>query len=336
MLAVSGGMVATMALPAQAAEPQGTPAGSPSAVPSGAASPAAPAPAAAAAAATEQAAAGLSPRGLRSARVRARFLTVEYADATQPSAQLGTITPAGTATPALASVSSTVATPASTPASTPAPTAPVTAAVVVPTHATTTPAAPTRADSTPAVTTTAATAVTRTVEHVGARSQVVSTQALVKRLDRAVVRTRSATAAAALNQSYPVLTRAIVRTARNQTSTAAVGSVKGTAALSIASGLTGIWYRWGGSSPSGFDCSGYTSYVYRKMGIRLPRTAAAQQAYARRVSQPRPGDLVFFGSPAHHVGIYAGGGMMYDSPRSGRKTQLRKIYTSRVSYGRIA
>ena len=120
------------------------------------------------------------------------------------------------------------------------------------------------------------------------------------------------------------------------TLTRSPGLIPAAVRCAIASGLTGIWYRWGGSSPSGFDCSGYTSYVYRKMGIRLPRTAAAQQAYARRVSQPRPGDLVFFGSPAHHVGIYAGGGMMYDSPRSGRKTQLRKIYTSRVSYGRIA
>lgn len=182
----------------------------------------------------------------------------------------------------------------------------------------------------------ATSAITRTVEFAGARSRVVSSQALAKRLDRTGVRSRSAAAGAALNTSFPVLTRAIARTARSQTSTVQLGgAARGSSAVSIASGLTGIWYRWGGSSPSGFDCSGYTSYVYRKMGIRLPRTAAAQQAYTKRVRTPRPGDLVFFGAPAHHVGIYAGGGMMYDAPSRGRKTQLRKVYTSRVTYGRI-
>ncbi len=105
--------------------------------------------------------------------------------------------------------------------------------------------------------------------------------------------------------------------------------------LSIAANLTGIWYRYGGATPSGFDCSGYTSYVFAKVGVNLPRTARGQQRVARRVSNPVPGDLVFFGYPAHHVGIYAGNGMMYDSPRSGKKTQYRKIFSSNVSYGRV-
>ncbi|HQV84181.1 MAG TPA: C40 family peptidase, partial [Ornithinibacter sp.] len=84
--------------------------------------------------------------------------------------------------------------------------------------------------------------------------------------------------------------------------------------VNIARGLLGIPYVYGGSTPSGFDCSGFTQYVFRKAGISIPRTASAQQRAATRVSNPEPGDLVFFGSPAWHVGIYTGNGMMIDSP----------------------
>ncbi|WP_226913524.1 C40 family peptidase [Gephyromycinifex aptenodytis] len=109
----------------------------------------------------------------------------------------------------------------------------------------------------------------------------------------------------------------------------------GVGVVSIASSLSGISYRWGGTTPRGFDCSGYTRYVYRKAGVSLPRTAAQQQRATKRVSKPRPGDLVFFGRPAHHVGIYAGNGKMYDAPRRGRSTGLHKIWSSKVSYGRV-
>ena len=68
--------------------------------------------------------------------------------------------------------------------------------------------------------------------------------------------------------------------------------------VNIARGLLGIPYVYGGESPSGFDCSGFTQYVFGKAGISIPRTASAQQHAATRVSNPKPGDLVFFGSPA--------------------------------------
>lgn len=108
------------------------------------------------------------------------------------------------------------------------------------------------------------------------------------------------------------------------------------ATLAVAAGLSGIPYRWGGTTTSGFDCSGFTQHVFRKVGVNLPRTAAQQQRAVRTVTEPRPGDLVFFGAPAHHVGIYAGDGRMYDSPRTGRTTGLHRIWSSRVSYGRAA
>jgi cell wall-associated NlpC family hydrolase len=105
--------------------------------------------------------------------------------------------------------------------------------------------------------------------------------------------------------------------------------------LAIAAQYEGLMYSYGGTSPStGFDCSGFTQYVFRKVGISLPRTAEDQRQATTRVSNPQPGDLVFFGSPAYHVGIYAGNNKMWDSPRSGEAIALRSIWTSNVTYGR--
>lgn len=104
--------------------------------------------------------------------------------------------------------------------------------------------------------------------------------------------------------------------------------------LAIAAQYEGIMYLYGGTTPAGFDCSGYTAYVFRQIGINLPRTAEQQRQAVTPVSNPQPGDLVFFGAPAYHMGIYAGDGMMWDSPRSGKAVALRSIWSSSVTYGR--
>ncbi|HUK77307.1 MAG TPA: NlpC/P60 family protein [Thermoleophilia bacterium] len=85
-------------------------------------------------------------------------------------------------------------------------------------------------------------------------------------------------------------------------------------------------YVWGGASPSGFDCSGFTMYCWSHFGVGLPHNAAAQQAMCAPVSDPQPGDLVFFGSPAYHVGIYVGGSSMVNAPHTG----------AMVSYGSVS
>ncbi|MGL5860942.1 MAG: C40 family peptidase [Phycicoccus sp.] len=109
-----------------------------------------------------------------------------------------------------------------------------------------------------------------------------------------------------------------------------------TGVVDIARSLLGIPYHYGGESPStGFDCSGFTQYVFRKAGIDLPRTASAQQDAATPIDDPQPGDLVFFGSPAWHVGIYTGNGMMIDSPREGKSTSERDIFDGVSGYGRF-
>ena len=79
-------------------------------------------------------------------------------------------------------------------------------------------------------------------------------------------------------------------------------------------GLLGVPYHWGGRTPAGFDCSGFTQQVLAEQGVRLPRDAAHQVRACRRLregEEPRPGDLVFFGRagrPVGHVGIGLGGG----------------------------
>ena len=105
--------------------------------------------------------------------------------------------------------------------------------------------------------------------------------------------------------------------------------------LAIAASLAGIGYVYGGTTTAGFDCSGFTQYVFNRVGITLPRTAEEQRQFATPVSIPQPGDLVFFGAPAYHNGIYAGNGMMWDSPRTGEDVALRSIWSSAVTYGRV-
>jgi cell wall-associated NlpC family hydrolase len=105
--------------------------------------------------------------------------------------------------------------------------------------------------------------------------------------------------------------------------------------VGIAKSYFGVPYVYGGSSPSGFDCSGFTSYVYRKAGISIPRTASQQQAAATRVSNPQPGDLVFFGYPAYHVGIYVSPGRMIDAQHSGTVIGNHSIWTTPSGYGRF-
>ncbi|MDN6731197.1 MAG: NlpC/P60 family protein [Atopostipes suicloacalis] len=87
--------------------------------------------------------------------------------------------------------------------------------------------------------------------------------------------------------------------------------------LSIASNYLGTPYLYGGSTTKAFDCSGYTSHVFSEAGKSIPRSSRAQYASATKVSNPQPGDLVFFGkSSITHVGIYLGGGRFIGSQSS--------------------
>ena len=89
----------------------------------------------------------------------------------------------------------------------------------------------------------------------------------------------------------------------------------------------GVPYRYGGSTPAGFDCSGFVAFVYSQFGVNLPHNAGGQAAMGRpiRLADARPGDLVIM---AGHDGIYAGKGMILDAPAAGGVVSIRPIWTS--------
>ncbi len=97
--------------------------------------------------------------------------------------------------------------------------------------------------------------------------------------------------------------------------------------VAIAKQYLGAPYVWGADGPNSFDCSGLTMFVYRQVGVSLPHSSRAQINCGERVSRSdlQPGDLVFFGSPIHHVGIYVGGGMYIHAPHTGDVVKISPL-----------
>jgi peptidoglycan DL-endopeptidase CwlO len=104
------------------------------------------------------------------------------------------------------------------------------------------------------------------------------------------------------------------------------GSVQ--AVLDAAYSVIGVPYVYGGSSPSGFDCSGLTMWAWAHAGVSLPHSSSMQYDSVPHVSQSdlQPGDLLFFYSPIHHVALYVGGGMMIEAPHTGAYVQKVPVY----------
>lgn len=115
---------------------------------------------------------------------------------------------------------------------------------------------------------------------------------------------------------------------------AAPASANGSAIVEIASRYVGVPYVYGGTTPDGFDCSGFTSYVYAQIGITLPRTSGDQRYAGTEVAaaDAQPGDLIW--SPGH-ISIYAGGNLQIDSPMPGQTIQIREIYQSSPVFIRV-
>jgi cell wall-associated NlpC family hydrolase len=114
-------------------------------------------------------------------------------------------------------------------------------------------------------------------------------------------------------------------------SSAGGGGATGADIVEYAMRFLGVPYVWAGSTPSsGFDCSGFTSYVYRHFGISLPHSSKMQAGYGAAVSRAdlQPGDLVFYFSPIHHVGIYIGGGKMVSAAGTGKGVRLDYLWSS--------
>ena len=129
--------------------------------------------------------------------------------------------------------------------------------------------------------------------------------------------------------------------AHREATTASGGATAGSIGSRIvaeAANHEGVPYVWGATGPRAFDCSGFTSYTFRRVGISLPRTAQQQYDAAQHLdrSQAQPGDLIFQGGPdsIYHVAIYAGNGRIWTAPRPGDSVKLGNLWGD-WSVGRI-
>lgn len=122
------------------------------------------------------------------------------------------------------------------------------------------------------------------------------------------------------------------------TSSPASALTMGEQAVVYAAQEVGKPYQYGATGPNSFDCSGFTSYVYRRLGVNLPRTSGSQYAALPKIAQgdKQPGDLIFFysGGSIYHVGIYAGDNQMWAAPSSGGVVQKQAIYSPYYYVGR--
>jgi cell wall-associated NlpC family hydrolase len=120
------------------------------------------------------------------------------------------------------------------------------------------------------------------------------------------------------------------RAAQPQATYAGPASGRAAAAVQMAYAQLGKPYHYGAGGASSFDCSGLTSFAWRAAGVALPHSSRAQYASGRKVAQSdlQPGDLVYFGRPIHHVGIYIGNGQMINAPQTGELVRVQAAFRS--------
>ena len=122
------------------------------------------------------------------------------------------------------------------------------------------------------------------------------------------------------------------KSTENTSSSSAENNSKAEKALSFCKSKLGTPYQWGGTGPR-YDCSGLMLKAYESVGIKLPRTSKQQSTYGKSVSKSslQIGDLVFFGSPVHHVGMYCGNNQYIHSPKTGDVVKISSL-SSRKDY----
>ncbi|MBN2176402.1 MAG: C40 family peptidase [Demequinaceae bacterium] len=111
-------------------------------------------------------------------------------------------------------------------------------------------------------------------------------------------------------------------------------SVAGSAILQEAAKYVGVPYLYGGTTPAGFDCTGFVQYVYAKFGVSLPRASSSYWVIGTRIApkDAQPGDLIV---SSGHVAIYAGGNLQIDAPREGKTIQFRAIWQTSYVFIRV-
>lgn len=114
------------------------------------------------------------------------------------------------------------------------------------------------------------------------------------------------------------------------------GAPTGAAIVATARKYLGVPYVWGGDDENGFDCSGLVQRVFAENGIDLPRVSRdqARAGVPVAVGDLQPGDLVFFGNPVDHVGIYVGDGKMIAAPHRGEVVRVQDVDVSAITAAR--
>lgn len=144
-------------------------------------------------------------------------------------------------------------------------------------------------------------------------------------------------AASRSEQREPVAAPAASSSARSSVPTFDDKPASKTAAglAQFAQRFTSVPYVWGGTTPAGWDCSGFTQWIFGHFGVHLPRLAADQRAYAQahghRHSVPQVGDLMAM-NDGSHMAIYLGNGMMMHAPLPGMLTQIIPVYSPNFEY----
>ena len=187
-------------------------------------------------------------------------------------------------------------------------------------------------------------AATRTrIEKAIARQQVLVAQletadARRERLEREAAERRAAQLAAARERARRAAAaeaarQAALRASRTRTTARPPvysGPASGRAQIAVSEAYRqlGKPYEWGAEGPDRFDCSGLTMWVWAKAGVSLPHSSRMQFNEGHHVSQSElaPGDLVFYGSPIHHVGIYVGDGRYIHAPQTGDVVKISSVY----------
>lgn len=142
--------------------------------------------------------------------------------------------------------------------------------------------------------------------------------------------TATTSSAAQSSSQQSVANNSVAQTSSSQqqtvTTTTNTGSASASAIISYAQSFIGVPYVWGGSTPSGFDCSGLVQYVYAHYGVNLPRVTTAQENAGTviPVSAAQPGDLYFWGAKgsSYHVAIATGGGSFIHAPEPGESVKV--------------
>jgi len=150
---------------------------------------------------------------------------------------------------------------------------------------------------------------------------------------------RPTTSARATSTSATAFSSALDDATTTASATSAAGSTQGDAVVAGARKYLGVPYVWGGTDPAkGLDCSGLVQKVYSELGYDLPRVSYQQAEAGRPVdglANAQPGDILAFGSPVHHVGIYIGDNQMIHAPRPGKDVEVSSVYETPTAIRRV-